>query len=357
MTMKTQMIDAGFAAFRLSGLHRALAPLTRGHGVILTFHRVRPTGPQVTGFAPNRLLEITPEFLEEAILVTRRLGFEIVTLAEGCRRLAQGGPRFAVLTFDDGYRDTREFALPVLERREAPFTVFFVPGFIERTARLWWIELEEALRRLDEAAIETDGGGLRLPTRTLAEKNAAFARIYWALRARPEQELLDGVGALAQRAGLDMSAISRALFLDWEEAIAFSRSPLVTTGAHTMTHRMLAKWPAEMARAEMAQSKAALEARFGRQVDAFAYPVGDPTSAGPREFEMAGAVGFSCAVTTRPGMVFPEHAAHLTALPRVSVNGRWQDAGALEMLLSGAPFVLWNRGRRLNVGPSRAARK
>jgi len=72
---------------------------------------------------------------------------------------------------------------------------------------------------------------------------------------------------------------------------------------------------------------------------------------------MAGAVGFSCAVTTRPGMVFPEHAAHLTALPRVSVNGRWQDAGALEMLLSGAPFVLWNRGRRLNVGPSRAARK
>jgi hypothetical protein len=35
----------------------------------------------------------------------------------------------------------------------------------------------------------------------------------------------------------------------------------------------------------------------------------------------------------------------LTELPRVSVNGRWQDAGALEILLTGAPFWLWNRGR------------
>ena len=54
-----------------------------------------------------------------------------------------------------------------------------------------------------------------------------------------------------------------------------------------MTHRMLAKWPEETARAEMADSKAALEARLGREVGAFAYPVGDATSAGPREFELA----------------------------------------------------------------------
>ncbi len=54
-------------------------------------------------------------------------------------------------------------------------------------------------------------------------------------------------------------------------------------------------------------------------------------------------------MTTRPGMLFPEHAAHPTALPRVSLNGLWQDEAYLEVLLSGAPFALWNRGRRLNV--------
>ncbi|HEY1941810.1 MAG TPA: polysaccharide deacetylase family protein [Roseiarcus sp.] len=346
MGMKNQLIAAGFTAFRLSRLHKALAPMTRGQGVILMFHRVRPF--EDPGFAPNRLLEITPESLDAALDLTRRLGFEFVTLSEARRRLVHGGRRFAALTFDDGYRDTRDNALPVLERHEAPFTVFFAPGFIERTARLWWIELEEAVRRLDAIAFERDGVCLRLPAGSLPEKNAAFARIYWALRARPEQQLLDAAAALARQAGVDGTAIADALFMDWSEATAFARHPLVSAGAHTMTHRMLAKWPADVARAEMAESKAALEARMG-PIEALAYPVGDPTSAGRREFELARELGFSCAVTTRPGMLFPGHAAHLTALPRVSVNGLWQGAGAMETLLSGAPFLLWNRGRRLNV--------
>ena len=349
MALKNHLIDAGFAAFRVSGLHKALAPVTRGQGVILAFHRVRPWRAGAAGFAPNRLLEITPEFLDEALGLTRRLGFEFVTLGEARRRLVEGGPPFAALTFDDGYRDTRDMALPVLERHGAPFTVFFAPGFIERSAPLWWLELEEAVRRLDEVSFEREGIALRLPTRSVAEKNAAFARIYWALRARPEAELLAVCGALARQAGVDATAIADEAFLDWSEVAAFANHPLVGAGAHTMTHRMLAKWPRDVARAEMADSKAVLEAKLGRAVDAFAYPVGDPTSAGAREFDLAREVGFRCAVTTRPGMVFSEHAAHLTALPRVSVNGLWQNVGALETLLSGAPFLLWNRGRRLNV--------
>jgi peptidoglycan/xylan/chitin deacetylase (PgdA/CDA1 family) len=80
-----------------------------------------------------------------------------------------------------------------------------------------------------------------------------------------------------------------------------------------------------------------------------AYPVGDPTSAGAREFALAREAGFLTAVTTRPGHLFPEHAGHLHALPRVSLNGLHQTQGALRALLSGVPFWLWNRGRRVNV--------
>lgn len=65
---------------------------------------------------------------------------------------------------------------------------------------------------------------------------------------------------------------------------------------------------------------------------------------------MAAEAGFATAVTTRPGMIFPEHSDHLLALPRLSANGLWQDLGAFDVLLSGAPFFLWNGGRRVNVG-------
>jgi len=349
MALKHRLIEAGFAAFRVSGLHRAVAPLTRGRGVILTFHRVRPFAPPTPGYAPNRLLEVEPEFFDAALTLVGRLGFEFVSLAEARRRLVEGGPRFAAVPFDDGYRDTRDFALPILEKHAAPATVFFATGFLDRSARLWWLELEEALRRLDVATVEIDGRALTVAAGAPAAKTAAFERIYWALRARPEEELLAVTGALAAAAGVSSAEIAGQLFMDWDEAAAFAQRPLVAAGAHSRAHRMLAKWPEAEALAEMAGSKAALEQRFGRAVDAFAYPVGDPTSAGRREFALARATGFACAVTTRPGMLYAEHAAHLWALPRVSVNGMWQSLADLESLLSGAPLLLWNRGRRVNV--------
>jgi peptidoglycan/xylan/chitin deacetylase (PgdA/CDA1 family) len=137
--------------------------------------------------------------------------------------------------------------------------------------------------------------------------------------------------------------------MDWSEVVGLSRHPLATIGAHSLTHRRLAHWSLAEARAEMADSKYALEARLGVEVRHFAYPVGDRTSAGQREFDLARELGFATAVTTRPGMLFSEHALRLSALPRVSVNGRWQRVEALEVLLTGAPFWLWNGGRRVGA--------
>jgi peptidoglycan/xylan/chitin deacetylase (PgdA/CDA1 family) len=92
-----------------------------------------------------------------------------------------------------------------------------------------------------------------------------------------------------------------------------------------------------------------LAARLGVPVRHLAYPFGDATSAGPREFALAADTGYASAVTTRPGMLYRQHGRHLTALPRLSVNGGWQSRAALEVLLSGAPFLVWNRGRRINA--------
>jgi peptidoglycan/xylan/chitin deacetylase (PgdA/CDA1 family) len=351
LAFKHALIGAGFAAMRATGLHKAFGAAARGPGMILTLHHVRPWRALTPGYAPNRLLEITPEFLDEALTLVRELGFAFVSLGEAVRRLraGEGDAPFAAFTFDDGYRDTRDFALPILERHNAPAEVFFSTGLMERTARLWWLELEEAIRRLD--FVEVGGPGLRwrLETRSAEQKSAAFDRIYWSLRARPEAELLKVVGELAASVGVSSADIADGLFMDWAEARSFAAHPLVSAGAHSLTHRRLAQWPLEVAKEEMAGSRSALEARLQTPVASFAYPVGDPTSAGPREFALARELGFASAVTTRPGMLFAEHARHLTALPRISLNGLWQDRGYLEVLFSGAPFTLWNRGRRVNV--------
>ena len=343
------MIDAGLKVFRFTGLDRALRPATRGRGVILALHRVRPAHPATPGFSPNAALEITPEFLDDTLGLMTHLGYEFVSLGEARRRLSHDGAPFAAVTFDDGYRDMLDHVAPIMERHGAPYTLFLATGFLERTARLWWLELEEALRRLDRIEVDVGGFALRCEARDAAEKCAAYERVYWTLRARREEELLEIVGRLADQAGVDRAALFGDNFLDWGGAKALARETLMEVGAHSLSHRRLAHWPEADVRREMAQSRAALIAGLGKPVRHFAYPVGDQTSAGPREFAIARELGFITAVTTRPGVLYGAHADHVHALPRMSVNGLFQDRRALESLVSGAPTALMNFGRRIDV--------
>ena len=46
-------------------MHHVMRPLVGGVGAILTLHHVRP--PRADAFQPNRLLEVTPLFLERLL--------------------------------------------------------------------------------------------------------------------------------------------------------------------------------------------------------------------------------------------------------------------------------------------------
>ncbi len=348
MRWRKIVIPAGLRFLGATHLHQAAAPLTRGCGVILTHHRVRPASQE--SFAPNQLLSVTPAFLEQTIQLLRRRGYDIVSMDEALQRLTASDPptrRFAVLTFDDGFRDNLEFAVPILERLDAPAVFYITTGFADRTARVWWVELEEVVRKADRITVNIDGHDLDLDASTEASKAAAFAAIYWRLRRSPEAVLLDVIGTLCQRYGIDPRSLVERLCLDWSEVERLAQHPLATIGGHTVSHPMLAKHDDATVRNELAQGKSILETRLRRQVRHLSYPVGDRTSAGPREFRMAAEAGYASAVTTRPGPLFPAMRQRLHALPRISVNGNYQTVRSLDVLLSGVPFVLWNKGRRV----------
>ena len=339
--LRKRVIGSGLTVLRASGLARAGEFLAGGVGTILMFHHVRPWGGEP--FAPNRGLEIEPAFLDAVLGLLRRRNIDIVSMDEAQRRLVEGGRRFAVLTFDDGYRDNLVHALPILERHEAPFIVYVATGFAGRFAPLWWVDMELALRRLDGvSALRT-----HFPAATPGEKLKSFIDMYWALREGPEETLRSVVRELAAAAHVDSQEVVAGLCMDWDEIGQLASHPLCSIGVHTITHPMLAKHPLDLVRHELVESRRQIEARLGKPAVHLAYPVGDPTSAGPREFALAQELGFATAVTTRKGMLFPAHAKHLTALPRLSVNGEWQDIDMMDILLTGVPFMAWNRGRRV----------
>jgi peptidoglycan/xylan/chitin deacetylase (PgdA/CDA1 family) len=347
MLTRYAALRLGFAAIARTGADRWLAPVARGLGFILMLHHVRPWVER--DFTPNCILEVTPDFLDTTLSVLART-HDFVPLGDIPERLARPRPRpFVAVTFDDGYRDNVDFAMPVLKRHGVPWTVFVTPGFADHSASLWWLELEEAIRRLDRIDVASGAERLLLPATNTTEKGIAFQRLYWKLRRGPEDRLHAVVQELTEAAGVDGRQLAADLCLDWQGLAALAREPDVDIGAHTMTHPMLAKHPPDVMRWEMAECRAVLEDKLQRPVRHFAYPVGDPGSAGPREFAAAAEAGFTLAVTTRPGHLFAAHAAHPMALPRVALNGAFQNPAAVRALASGVPFLLWNRGRRLSV--------
>lgn len=344
------VIWAGLETLFLSGSYRLARPFLSGVGAILTFHHIKPTRPD--GFQPNRSLEITPTFFNEILGRLREEDIDIVSMDEVCRRVEEQDfrRRFVALTFDDGYRDFAEHAWPILERHAAPATIYVASSFAEGTGVLWWIELERAIARSESIELMMDGELRRFVTATDVDKQETFNIIYWWLRSLPSEAILrQVVRNLALDAGVDVEAICQEFCLGWRDLAALDKSALVTIGSHTDTHLMLRKWSDPEVREEMASGVRRIEANLGQRPVHFSFPVGDPTSAGPREFELAAEAGFRSAVTTRPGVLFPEHRDHLTALPRLSVNGDFQRLRYVDVLLSGVPSALLNGFRRVDA--------
>ncbi|MFC5068012.1 polysaccharide deacetylase family protein [Flaviflagellibacter deserti] len=352
MDLRTGLLRLGLNAIDAAGalgITRLLARLTRGSGLIFTLHHVRPAREK--RFDPNGILEITPEFLDTAIVAMKEAGYDVVTLGDALQRLQEKDQRrFAVFTFDDGARDVRDHALPVLRKHDAPCTMFIASGFADGTAELWWLVLEETLRRRSSLAYDFGGGPEQIALVSDAEKNAVWNRIYWHLRSIADEKTMRAIiSRMAQDSGFDGLSLTREVCMDWSELRAVAADPLVEIGNHTVSHPMLAKATEQDVRDELTTSQRRITEELGVTPRHLAYPVGDPTSAGPREFRIARELGFASGLTTRKGVLFPEHGTYPTALPRISLNGNYQERRYLELFASGLPFALQNRFRRLDV--------
>jgi peptidoglycan/xylan/chitin deacetylase (PgdA/CDA1 family) len=350
MGLKNTIIRAGMEALYFSGAHAVLRPFLGGVGMILTLHHVRP--PRPDRFQPNRLLEVTPQFLERVAKRLRRSWLDVISLDEMHLRMQQRNfrRRFVCVTIDDGYRDTLQWAYPILKKYEIPFALYIPTSFPDRLGELWWLALEAVIARNDRIGLVVDGKDQRFDCATVADKRALYASAYqWLRSLKTEEELRHVIRDLCGRYQVDIAAFCEELCMSWDEVAVLAADPLVTIGAHTVNHVMLKKVPEKTARSEMEMSRAVIEASLGVKPQHLSYPVGDKTSAGTREFRIAAELGFKTAVTTRPGVLFSQHRKHLMALPRISLNGEFQQMRYVRVLMSGSATAMWNGFRPVNA--------
>ncbi len=335
-----------------SGLQAASSFWTGGIGAILMLHHVRDQSKSL--FAPNRHLQITPDFLERVLKSAKKSGYEFVSLDQLHSRLnEQKIDRFTkmiAITLDDGYRDNLQNAVPIFRKFNAPYTIYVAPGLVDGRADLWWEDLSTIIAGREQIRVPMPRGHKDFDVSTLALKNQTYHELLqWLTTKIDEKEQRKIVRELAWGAKIDTTAHAKEQIMSWREINELAKDPLCTIGAHSIHHYALARLSDEEAEREMRDSANILKLELGESPSHFAYPYGYRAAAGSRDFEIARKLGFKTAVTTRHGVLHHEHHDNIHALPRISLNGNFQSMRYVNTLLSGLPTLMQNRGKKLNV--------
>jgi peptidoglycan/xylan/chitin deacetylase (PgdA/CDA1 family) len=243
----------------------------------LNYHRVGD--PEAGGYDPALVEATAAEFDAQIGLLKKR--FDVVSLAEA-QDLAADPNRLrrthVLITFDDGYRDNHDVALPILRAHGVPAAFFLATGFVGTHRVPWWDQIGFMLRSTRRTSIQ-----LGYP-RPVSYDLSALPRsrvIREVLRLYKHPDTTDPERLLKEiETACEVSRPAEAaepLFMTWDEARDLVAAGM-GIGSHTHRHELLAKLtPAEQLE-ELRRSRAIIQEKLGITVDALAYPVGSRES-------------------------------------------------------------------------------
>ncbi|HEU4373354.1 MAG TPA: polysaccharide deacetylase family protein [Telluria sp.] len=274
-------------------LIHALSPAGSNGLSILIYHRV------LAHKDPLFPAEVDAVEFDHQIGLLRSM-FNVIPLIDAVRHLRAGTlpARAACITFDDGYADNAEVALPILRRHGVHATFFVATSFLNG-GRMWNDTVIELVRHAPAGVIDATSIGLgRHVVGSIAERQQAIGALIGQLKYLPVDARLAEVNRLV--ALVDV-ALCDTLMMTSAQVCQLHDAGM-EIGGHTVHHPILAKLDSAHAREEMREGKLALEQIIGAPVRLFAYPNGKPgVDYCAEHVAMARELGFEGAVSTAWG--------------------------------------------------------
>ncbi len=207
-------------------------------------------------------------------------------------------PRAVALTFDDGYRDNLDLAVPMLRDLGLPATFFLVPAVLSREVVPWWETLGRAFARSRRRRLDWEDRCYELADERA--RGASFAAVADQLKQRDFAAREVAVAALVAELDDDGADGVGRLFLNWDDAQELAGSGF-EIGSHSRRHAILAQETAEEQNRDLRTARQLLQERLGTPAELLAYPNGRRMDYDRATVAAAGAAGHSGAVTTEPG--------------------------------------------------------
>ncbi len=223
-----------------------------------------------------------------------------------------------LITFDDGYRNNLE-ALPLLEKYNAKAIIFITTGFIDREAYPYEIELAQAIEKFDSLRLRDIS---EVSLKNEERKVQVYNRLREPLKKSTFEEKERFMNELAELNNYKRRSCQTERFLSWDEIVRLDENPLITIGAHTITHPVLTEQSMWTVYYEMRKSKKRIEEKLGHKIYHFSYPYG------ANNFvvrNLARLSGFKYGFTTKKRLI--KRRPNLMALPRIEIKNLLKQLG------------------------------
>lgn len=284
-----------------SGLIRLAGKLRRKGAAILMYHSV-VEDPRAVRDSLGEIIHPHSIFEGQMELIARE--FSPVTLEQVSRFVTGEGmlpERPVVVTFDDGYVDNFEMAMPILDRVRVPATFYVTVDCVENRRLPWPSRLRFSFRTTAKKAWNEEGArtwSLSTPT----ERESAYVAVCDRAAKMSGTELDRYVSRLESELDAKLPENAGQLMMTWDQVKALAQHGHII-GSHTMTHPNMAFVSLEDARRELVESKQRMEARVQTKVKHFSYPC--PAlfpNWNQQTTEETRRAGYETAVTTSPGL-------------------------------------------------------
>jgi peptidoglycan/xylan/chitin deacetylase (PgdA/CDA1 family) len=259
-----------------SGLLFPLGRAIRWSGVlVLNYHRI---GSGNESPFDRGLWSADAEAFTEQIRFCKSQ-LDVISPDDIPRVVDHGRGRYALITFDDGYRDNYETAFPILKAEGVPATFFITTGFVDVPRVPWWDEIAWMVRTSRQDQVELAGW---IPAPVLfdePDREGAVRTLLRAYKAMPAESTDRYLDALAEttRSGRCGEEVGRRFWMDWD-MLREMRTSGMTVAGHTVTHPILARASIERQRDEIFGCGRRLAEEMREPMRYFSYPVGGPSS-------------------------------------------------------------------------------
>lgn len=260
---------------------------------VLIYHRVLATYDPLLPDAPDRLV-----FERQMTFIRRH--FNVLALREAVAALTLRTlpERALCVTFDDGYADNFDVALPILEKLEIPAAVFVATDYLDGGIMFNDVVVETVRRSIGPLLDLSELGLGAFDVSNLSRRCSAINTLIGRIKYLPNNERKKIAADIQKHVGIELPHD----FMMTREQVRSMLNRGMTIGAHTMSHPILSSVDEFSAGQELRGSKIELEKITGAPVEYFAYPNGKPG----QDFlaahtQMARNCGFSAAFTTAPG--------------------------------------------------------